>query len=174
MQPILSSKNDTILTIAFVLAIGVFMIFKYYVGSSRRNNLKRNGIKISAQIKKVVLAVKNQSRVIPPYGTSYDYRIISEYSNPDFQTKEVFTCDRLYGTPILDLTRKQFLDVYVDLKNRKNYWVDISQVKLKDIASPGFTQNNATLRPEILKKFTSPYQEGTYESSDGINYEKVS
>jgi len=107
-----------------------------------RNNqvLKKTGTKISATIDCVKVSRTRTALVMPSGAAGLGSKIHCIYKDPQTnQTSEYETDYLLFpytDIPYINLLEKPTIDVYIDKNNPKNYYIDISKIKLISINDP--------------------------------------
>jgi hypothetical protein len=120
-----------LLILSFIFIFIASKLIKFYSNSSldRKEGefLKKNGLKIKAEIVKVLHYSGNKKSYSSPFV------IYAKAINPITYEEQIFISNFIWEDVYNILQRKKYIDVYVDTNNHKKYYMDLSSVGINKL-----------------------------------------
>jgi len=115
--------------LSLILVFFILKIIKFYLNSSLDHKegefLKKNGLKIRAEILKVLYYSRNKM------SPSIPFVIYAKGINPITKEEQIFISKLIWEDIYNSLQRKKYIDVYLDVNNHKRYYMYLSNLGLK-------------------------------------------
>ncbi len=137
--------------VCFAIIVIFWFIFKKF-GVFRKSSLIKTGKLINGKILYIIEQIKSGNTPGASGLGWTNYKLYCQAVDQPELKDQIFISNPLLNEPVLDLKQNDHIIIYIDNKNKENYYVDLSKIQTKKPATRG---------------------DGFYKSIDGKNYEFV-